>query len=84
MALKINNVAGEILRAAAKEMVEADFIKRRRRGKRGDVTAETVMSCELALTTIAMAFQRMKLLMRTSVCQSPGYFGSFSTGMVLT
>src|SRR5271154_2242067 len=39
---------------------------------------------EFALTTIAIAFQRIRLLMRFSTRQSPGYFGSFSTGMVLT
>src|SRR5436309_11867699 len=37
----------------------------------------------LALTTIAIAFQRMRLLMRRSKSRSPGYGGSASTGMVL-
>ena len=39
---------------------------------------------ELALTTIAMAFQRMKLLMRRSISQSPGNGGCCSGGIVLT
>ena len=32
----------------------------------------SVELARLALTTMAIAFQRMRLLIRTSVCQSPG------------
>ena len=39
---------------------------------------------ELAFTTMAIAFQRMKLLMRRSSSRSPGYGGSAVCGIVLT
>src|SRR6185436_19987617 len=42
-------------------------------------------SClRLALTTMAIAFQRRMLLMRVSMRQSPGYGGSSLTGIELT
>ena len=40
MALKKNQVAGEILGRPAEKMIEAHFVKRRRRGISGNVTAD--------------------------------------------
>jgi len=56
--LKINHVAGKILRASAEKVIEPNLVKAlppRRRSRCGRRT----LVVELALTTIAMAFQRM-------------------------
>ncbi len=47
------------------------------------MAAEAVPSFSLARTTMAMAFQRTKLLMRRSMSRLPGKGGCLSTGMVL-
>ena len=38
----------------------------------------------LACSTVAIAFQRISVRMRRSTASSPGYSGSWSTGIVLT
>src|SRR5713101_5866203 len=43
MALKINRVSLELIRACAEEVIESDFEQRRCRGIRGDVTADVVL-----------------------------------------
>src|SRR5207245_8485550 len=43
MALKINRVSLELIRARAEEVIESDFEQGRRRGIGGDVTADVVL-----------------------------------------
>ncbi len=43
MALKINRVSLELIRARAEEVIESDFEQGRRRGISGDVTADVVL-----------------------------------------
>ena len=57
--------------APVEEVVETNFIQRGRRGKRRDVPANAASS-RLARTTMAIAFQRMRLLMRRSISWLPG------------
>ena len=69
---------------AAEEVVEADLEERRAARRRSRCARRCRRTRWLARTTMAMAFQRMRLLMRRSISRSPGYGGCSSAGMVLT
>jgi len=75
MPLEINQIPSvPRLTTPLEEMVEGDFVKCRTAGKGADVPP-----CPLfflfARTTIAIAFQRMILLIRRSISRFPGYAG---------
>ena len=68
MPLEINKVAQLLIVRRVEEMIEADFEQRGSRRVRGDMSADAVVAA-LARTTIAIAFQRIRL---ESAARSPG------------
>ncbi len=72
--------------ATMKKMIVSDFIKRCAAGEGANVTSYCPKSIRFlfARTTIAMAFQRMMLLMRRSSSRFPGYGGCLWAGIELT
>ena len=72
VALEVDQVARLVAVAGVEEVVEADFEQRRQRGVGGNVAADAGVVLVLARTTMAMAFQRIRLLMRRSIARSPG------------
>ena len=71
MALEVDDVSIRRHRFARGKVVERYFIKRRRRSEGGNMAADAILH-PLARTTMAMAFQRTRLLMRRSISWLPG------------
>ena len=65
-------------------MIEAPLRKASRSKRKSRCDRPGRRAARLALTTIAIAFQRMKLLMRRSISRSPGYSGCSERGIVFT
>ena len=78
MSLVINQIARLVAVAAAEEVVEADFADASRARRTSRCGRRYSASYLLARTTIAAAFQRIRLLMRRSSARSPGYGTSSS------
>ena len=84
VALEVDDVAVAVVVLAAEEVVEPDFVQRRRRGVGRDVAADAVRRRGWPRTTIAIAFQRTRLLMRRSISWLPGSGVCSSARIVLT
>ena len=72
MALEIHEVARLASIIGMEEMVVTDLFQRRQRRECRDVPADPAESYLFARTTMHMAFQRTRLLIRRSSSRSPG------------
>jgi hypothetical protein len=82
VALEENHVSGVPGAFGPEEMIEAHFVNVALEAK-VEMWPPMPACWRLARTTMAMAFQRMMLLMRRSISRLPGKAAWLATGMVL-